>query len=209
MEWTKEQIIDLIEENLGETLSKQDLVELLYPTASDIRILDYVDSLSDFELGNCEGLFLCGKNHPNANYRTVETGEGHVFLAFEGPADATDEELIKAYSDDLGAPASLTFDVELLAFDDLERTRKVDVPLEELKGCEDDLQILNVIYRLGQNDFQPRPMPSVSAGDVINLRGSLYLVASIGFEKIDEDFLKEYKKLPRRDRSFHPRVRGD
>ena len=106
------------------------------------------------------------------------------------------------------ANSTLEFDVELLAFDDLERTRKVEVPLSDLENCDSDEQVLNLIYRLGQNDFQPRPMPSVSAGDVIRLKqGILYLVKNVGFEKINADFLEEYKQLPRRDRIFHPKLR--
>lgn len=208
IEWTKEQIFDLINDHLGDEIKKEDLLNLCYPQYKEIRILEFVDSLHDFELGNCEGLFLCGQKHPTAHYRTVETGEGYVFLAFDGPADATDEDLIKAYVRETGAPTSVSIDVDLLAFDSHERTRKVDIDIEDMESLQTTQDLLNLVYKLGQNDFQPKPMPSVSAGDVINYQNKMYLVCNIGFEEVDEAFMKEYKELPQRDRSFHPKVRG-
>ena len=208
MKWTKEQIINLIEDHLGDEIKVEDLVSLCFPQSPEIRILDFVDSLHDFELENCEGLFLCGKKHPTAHYRTVLASEGHVFLAYEGPEDATDEELIQAYVKESGAPTKITVEVELLAFDSHERTRLVDIDVEDFESLQTVEDVLNVVYKLGQNDYQSRPMPSVSAGDVIKYQKKMYLVCNIGFTEVDQEFMSEYKKLPQRDRSFHPKVRG-
>lgn len=59
----------------------------------------------------------------------------------------------------------------------------------------DTNDVLNAAYHYGQNDHQPRTLPSVSVGDVIVLKGAEpegdglaerehYLVESIGFTEI-------------------------
>jgi hypothetical protein len=61
--------------------------------------------------------------------------------------------------------------------------RPVEVPAEELTGDVD--RDLDVIFRYGQNDFQPvRGCCSVSVGDVIEYEG-LHEVAAVGFKTFD------------------------
>ena len=54
------------------------------------------------------------------------------------------------------------------------RTREVEVPNDELTGSiEHDLEL---IFRYGQNDFQPIPgIYSVSVGDVVEYNDQLYM----------------------------------
>lgn len=205
---TKEQIIDLINDHLGDEIRQEDLVNLCFPQSDEIRILDFVDSLSDFDLGNCEGLFLCGQKHPTAHYRTIEINEGYVLVMYDGPNDATNEQLVKAYEKMANLPEHILVEVELLAFDQHERIRTVEIHVEDMKSMQTTEDVLSLIYKLGQNDYQSKPMPSISAGDVIHYSNKLYLVCRVGFDEIDEKFMKEYKSLPQRDRSFHERVRG-
>ena len=45
--------------------------------------------------------------------------------------------------------------------------------------------MLNLTFQYGQNDFQPKPIRSVSVGDVIKLPdGSLHRVRGVGFEPL-------------------------
>jgi hypothetical protein len=73
-------------------------------------------------------------------------------------------------------------EVELIAFGG-GRLRQVEVPAAELAGCSIEEQLERVFY-YGQNDFQPRPMPSVSVGDVVRLGGKRWRVASFGFDEV-------------------------
>lgn len=47
--------------------------------------------------------------------------------------------------------------------------------------------ILGEAFRLGQNDFQPLPMPSVSVGDVIVASGDRFRVEPFGFTRLTVD----------------------
>ena len=58
--------------------------------------------------------------------------------------------------------------------------RKVTVPTEELDGRF--INDLEVIFYYGQNDFQERPTPSTSVGDVIRFDIYRFLVCSTGFK---------------------------
>lgn len=74
--------------------------------------------------------------------------------------------------------------VYLMAFGDIVPIpeRIVDVPEAD---CVSESSLLNSVYYHGQNDFQPKPVRSVSVGDVIKLPdGSLHRVRGIGFEAL-------------------------
>lgn len=64
-------------------------------------------------------------------------------------------------------------------------------------------ELLNQIYHFGQNDFQPQDLPSVSMGDVIEIQQHKYLIMAIGFKQITEDEYRQYRELPRKDRSLY------
>lgn len=73
--------------------------------------------------------------------------------------------------------------VEMLAFFE-GRIRTVEIPAAERFAEKVPMAQLDLVYRYGQNDFQPQRMPSVSMGDVIRLHGKRYRVASMGFEDV-------------------------
>ena len=69
--------------------------------------------------------------------------------------------------------------------------RLVDLPpaqAEDLISSEheaDRNSLLELIFMNGQNDFQPKPIRSVSCGDVVELPdGSLHKVLGVGFEAL-------------------------
>lgn len=75
----------------------------------------------------------------------------------------------------------MKFEVELWMFQE-GQIRTVEVPDDELTGkVKGDLE---AIFKYGQNDFQPLPLPSVSVGDVVRYRGERHLVVSIGFRPV-------------------------
>ncbi len=85
--------------------------------------------------------------------------------------------------------------VLLLAFCDGD-VRQVEIP-DNVEGTEN---ILDSVFHYGQNENQPRNVPSVSVGDVICLNGEYHRMAALGFEQLTPEQLEAYKQLPRRDR---------
>lgn len=84
----------------------------------------------------------------------------------------------------------MKYNVYLTAFKTKADIRVVDVPDEELEGRNED-GILEDIFRLGQNDFQPLPFPSVSMGDIVELDDRYFMVRANGFaEMTKEEFDK-------------------
>jgi len=86
----------------------------------------------------------------------------------------------------------MQFKVQMLAFGNPGEIRIVDVP--EKKFLMEDYpwglvsleECLQIIFRYGQNDFQPRKHPSVSVGDVIEFNNKNYRVDMIGFSEVKE-----------------------
>lgn len=88
--------------------------------------------------------------------------------------------------------------------------RPVDVPMAEYNNVRDDIEsVLDLVFRWGQNDFQPKPFPSVSCGDVIFVgnpvvaqdnNGEPYRVAFVGFVKMFQHEYDAYCRMDRRDR---------
>lgn len=99
------------------------------------------------------------------------------------------------------------FNVLMFAFKEGE-VREVEVPLEEVNACKSTDDLLERIFYYGQNDFQPRHMPSVSMGDVIQLDSDLvggkrnYICLATGWKEMTSKELVEYATVPRRDRVF-------
>ena len=63
--------------------------------------------------------------------------------------------------------------------------RVVEVPDHIVHALSSAAQgvLLENIYALGQNDFQPQPLPSVSVGDVIlGVAGADWRVERVGFK---------------------------
>ena len=79
--------------------------------------------------------------------------------------------------------------VEMLAFMNGE-IREVEVPKTEWDAAEDKTDRLELVFKYGQNDFQPQEMCSVSMGDVIVMGNSRYRVAMFGFEEVSMEEVK-------------------
>jgi hypothetical protein len=84
--------------------------------------------------------------------------------------------------------------------------RPIDIPDEEMAGTVE--QKLKRAFFYGQNDFQPKPFCSLSAGDVVILEGRNFLVKFCGFKELTADELERWAAIPRRERAFHRMVLG-
>jgi hypothetical protein len=72
---------------------------------------------------------------------------------------------------------------------DTPEIRVVDVPADKIppnRAATPELfeEICDLVFHYGQNDFQPKPIESVSVGDVIRLGEGRFRVDSIGFTRI-------------------------
>lgn len=69
------------------------------------------------------------------------------------------------------------------------KSRFVDIPDSSLKTSEGDMfetdNILEAVFKYGQNDFQPQEIRSVSVGDIIFLPTGTYRVETAGFKYLD------------------------
>ncbi len=78
--------------------------------------------------------------------------------------------------------------------------REVEVPEAEVDVCKSTEELLERIFYYGQNDFQPRQMPSVSVGDVAQVGGRNFICASTGWKEMTKDELLEYSDVPKSHR---------
>ena len=92
-----------------------------------------------------------------------------------------------------------TYKVHMMAFGKPGEIREVDLPEPVPTDIE---ELAEEIFRLGQNDFQPKCHCSVSMGDVMEIDGKLYGVAAFGIKEITQQQFEEYKNIPQRDRIF-------
>jgi hypothetical protein len=120
----------------------------------------------------------------------------------------------------------MKFKVHMVAFEDPIRVREVEPPLDQLEAATSTSDVLELIFKHGQNDFQPQQCCSVSVGDVAELepltpdsvgyldleggiRGpedwdpGLWLVSPCGFTKITREQFEAHKALPRLRRSMN------
>ena len=87
--------------------------------------------------------------------------------------------------------------VHLLAFgtDVPIPTRLVDLPEDMVGESDQPGHLLDLTFYFGQNDFQPKPVRSVSVGDVIELPdGALHRVLGIGFESLGDRELSSLER---------------
>lgn len=96
---------------------------------------------------------------------------------------------------------SATITVHMLAFaakGDKTQVRLVEIPIDtnqDLSSYEGEelWSVLGMAFEYGQNEFQPRQMPSVSVGDVVELGGRrFFMVMPMGFKEISK---KAYRSL--------------
>lgn len=68
-------------------------------------------------------------------------------------------------------------------------------PVEVENGLEGE-DLLNAVFKFGQNDFQSRPYPSVSVNDLIQLpNGELHRVEPFGFKQLSRQEADEHIRL--------------
>ena len=76
---------------------------------------------------------------------------------------------------------------------DRSKIRKVEVPDNEWATAKGVNEILELVFKYGQNDFQNLPMPSVSVGDVVEVKMNEYfMVMACGFKLLTKN---QYNKL--------------
>ena len=73
-------------------------------------------------------------------------------------------------------------------------------PVEVEDGLEGE-DLLDAVFKFGQNDFQPKPYPSVSVRDLILLpNGEWHIVDPIGFRQLtDKEAMRHMRKEDRRN----------
>lgn len=95
----------------------------------------------------------------------------------------------------------MKINVWMLAFEEEEKVRVVEIPDHNVLPDIDT--ILGLVFQYGQNAFCPQPICSVSVGDVIDLvEHGLWVVMPVGFRKVSQEWLDDYRKLPRLDRTM-------
>lgn len=63
-------------------------------------------------------------------------------------------------------------------------TRKVTIPGEEVGDPDNIENILDLVFRYGQNEHQPQTVPSVSVGDIIHYQGRRWRIEMVGFQEL-------------------------
>jgi len=99
----------------------------------------------------------------------------------------------------------MRFKVHMLAFyEEGDKIRKVKVPCDAEKMLNGEYtadKLLELVFKYGQNDFQPQQVYSVSVGDVIEMHeGLYYIVEAFGFKKISQGTLEMLKGMTREKR---------
>ena len=69
---------------------------------------------------------------------------------------------------------------------DRNTVRYVDVPQDYVEGTNPH-DFLELVFKFGQNDFQPQNIYSVSVGDVVQLGDKYFIVMGAGFKEISKE----------------------
>lgn len=75
---------------------------------------------------------------------------------------------------------------------DRSKVRMVEIPIDPGKqdpvSSQDELSsLLELVFKYGQNDFQPKQFPSVSVGDVAEINGRYFMVIGTGWKKLTKE----------------------
>lgn len=85
--------------------------------------------------------------------------------------------------------------VHMLAFyKDKKIVRHVNIPDDEYAyadGIEE--QVLDLVFKYGQNDFQQQKIYSVSVGDVIEMNNKFFMIMVTGFEELTKEQFENLK----------------
>jgi hypothetical protein len=95
----------------------------------------------------------------------------------------------------MGAPyitlreLTVKVEVEVNAHRTNQQIRVVEIPADKIPPNAAPTPelldtVLGLVFHYGQNDFQPRPCPSVSVGDVIRFGERRYRVDPVGFTRV-------------------------
>lgn len=113
----------------------------------------------------------------------------------------------------------MVVNVHMTAFGEEGEIRAVRIPLDALGGDDPgDRDILNLVYRYGQNEEQPQDHPSVSTGDVVELHdGRLFLCALSSWRRLSREQFEDYQREAYAERQsgqpfitiLHPLVLGE
>jgi len=89
----------------------------------------------------------------------------------------------------------MLFTVHMLSFSDRKGiVREVNIPHNEYVMTNGDIHaVLELIFKYGQNDFQPQPCYSVSVGDVAEVAGEYWMVMGAGWKKLTKE---EFDSVP-------------
>ncbi len=68
----------------------------------------------------------------------------------------------------------------LIGLPSKELVRNIDVP-DSFVNSSTEPQLLEKIFELGQNDFQPQKVRSLSVGDVVVINENLYKCEDVGW----------------------------
>ena len=63
--------------------------------------------------------------------------------------------------------------------------RTVTIPDEEVVEGIEEGEKLELVFRYGQNEFQPSDQPSVTSGDVVLMDNKFFIMENFGFKEID------------------------
>ena len=74
------------------------------------------------------------------------------------------------------------------------KIREVEIPNDaSFMSIENQLEL---VFHYGQNDFQPKHMPSASVGDVILFEDTEYIIEAVGFKELCKRCTLEYMCYP-------------
>ena len=92
-----------------------------------------------------------------------------------------------------GKGSKMNIPVHMLAFETERGTiREVEIPEEEAVKITSTEDMLKLVFKYGQNDFQNKYIRSISVGDVVQLGIVYFMVMGVGFSKISA---KEFEEL--------------
>ena len=77
---------------------------------------------------------------------------------------------------------------------DRSKVRPVNVPQGEAESARMIEDLLELVFRYGQNDFQPLRFPSVSVGDIAEINGRYHMVAPTGWIELTKEIPEEPRK---------------
>ena len=75
---------------------------------------------------------------------------------------------------------------------DRSKVRMVEIPDDEARFAKMNT-LLELVFKYGQNDFQPKSFPSVSVGDVAEIENEYYMVMVTGWKQLSKE---EFDNLP-------------